>query len=76
MRTSANLATLVDPKLDLALTEFARLHHENPDAVNDLVAWLKERPHTGSATFRVRAGRVVCVELQKVTGYDVTKSPP
>jgi hypothetical protein len=67
---------IADPKLDRALTEFARLRTENPEAVDELIEFLMARPHTGSATFRIRAHRVVCVETQKVTGYGATKDPP
>ncbi|MDE2102030.1 MAG: hypothetical protein KGL39_32590 [Patescibacteria group bacterium] len=54
-------------KLDAALTEFARLFAENPEVMDDVARFLRERPHTATVTLRFHGARLQCADLQRVS---------
>lgn len=53
-------------KMDRALTEFARLQHQNPFVVDQVVAFLMERNHTASVSLRFQNGKLQCAEFSRV----------
>lgn len=56
-----------DEKLDRALTELARLHKENPEVVDDVVAFIMERNHTATIELRFHNHKLVCADFHKVS---------